>query len=301
MPNLDHAEPAVGSQIHSSPAEVRIWFSEKLEPALSRIQVFDAADSEVDKRNVHVDGSNPALLEVGLPPLKPGKYKVVWRVVSVDTHATSGNFAFEVTLSLRVWKNFALVLRSSSKCLPTTRSAARRLASSLVDKPGNPLAAPLFGGHPLQPPIPPGRGQRTPCRAILIRRVSGFWNVSGGWEGPIAASANFPNKYPNSAFWTRDSSQITEMLERVSKPPSNNSPNQGEPIPNVGFEYQKATAFPLPACRDQRNVHFSIEPASPGLASRGQSRPRLRRMRNRRKGLTPDLDKICALLKAYDR
>ena len=94
---LDHAEPAVGSQIHSSPAEVRIWFSEKLEPALSRIQVFDAAGSEVDKRNVHVDGSNPALLEVGLSPLKPGKYKVVWRVVSVDTHVTSGNFAFEVT------------------------------------------------------------------------------------------------------------------------------------------------------------------------------------------------------------
>jgi hypothetical protein len=33
---LDHAEPAVGSQINSSPAEVRIWFSERLEPALSR-------------------------------------------------------------------------------------------------------------------------------------------------------------------------------------------------------------------------------------------------------------------------
>jgi copper resistance protein C len=94
---LDHAEPAVGSQINSSPAEVRIWFTERLEPVLSRIQVFDAADSEVDKRNVHVDGSNPALLEVGLPSLRPGKYKVVWRVVSVDTHVTTGNFTFEVT------------------------------------------------------------------------------------------------------------------------------------------------------------------------------------------------------------
>jgi copper resistance protein C len=94
---LDHAEPAVGSQINSSPAEVRIWFSERLEPALSRIQVFDAADSEVDKRNVHIDGSNPAILEVALPPLKPGKYKVIWRAVSVDTHVTTGNFTFEVT------------------------------------------------------------------------------------------------------------------------------------------------------------------------------------------------------------
>ncbi|MGA8656942.1 MAG: copper resistance protein CopC [Chthoniobacterales bacterium] len=50
-----------------------------------------------DKRNVHIDGSNPAVLEVALPPLKPGKYKVIWRAVSVDTHVTTGNFTFEVT------------------------------------------------------------------------------------------------------------------------------------------------------------------------------------------------------------
>jgi len=93
---LDHAEPAVGSQIHNSPVEARIWFTEKVEPALSRIQVFDAANSEVDKRNVRIDGSNSALLEVGLPALKPGKYKVVWRVVSVDTHVTTGDFTFEI-------------------------------------------------------------------------------------------------------------------------------------------------------------------------------------------------------------
>jgi methionine-rich copper-binding protein CopC len=91
---LDHAEPAVGSQVHSSPVQVRIWFTERLEPVLSRIQVFDAANSEVDKRNVHIDGSNPALLEVGLSPLPPGKYRVVWRVVSVDTHVTTGDFTF---------------------------------------------------------------------------------------------------------------------------------------------------------------------------------------------------------------
>ena len=94
---LDHAEPAVGSQVHDPPAQVKIWFTERLEPALSRIQVFDAANSEVDKRDVHIDGSNPALLEVAIPPLKPGKYKVIWRVVSVDTHVTTGNFTFEVT------------------------------------------------------------------------------------------------------------------------------------------------------------------------------------------------------------
>ena len=38
---IDHAEPAVGSQIHDAPAQVKIWFTEKLEPALSKIQIFD--------------------------------------------------------------------------------------------------------------------------------------------------------------------------------------------------------------------------------------------------------------------
>src|SRR6202011_73050 len=30
---VDHAEPAVGSQIRSAPTQVKIWFTEKLEPA----------------------------------------------------------------------------------------------------------------------------------------------------------------------------------------------------------------------------------------------------------------------------
>ena len=94
---LDRAEPAVGNQVHSPPTQVKIWFTERLEPALSKIQVFDSSGQQVDKRNVQADKSYPILLSVSLPELRPGKYKVVWRVVSVDTHVTTGNFAFEVT------------------------------------------------------------------------------------------------------------------------------------------------------------------------------------------------------------
>jgi hypothetical protein len=93
---LERAQPAVGSTVQTSPAEVRIWFSEKIEPALSMIQVFDASGREVDKRDVHLDRSNHALLHVSLPALGPGTYKVVWRVVSVDTHVTNGSFNFRV-------------------------------------------------------------------------------------------------------------------------------------------------------------------------------------------------------------
>jgi copper resistance protein C len=93
---VDHAEPAVGSQIHGAPAQVKIWFTEKLEPALSKIQVFDSSGQQIDKRDIKIDQSNAVLLTVSLPALKPGKYKVVWRAVSVDTHVTTGNFTFEM-------------------------------------------------------------------------------------------------------------------------------------------------------------------------------------------------------------
>jgi methionine-rich copper-binding protein CopC len=93
---LERAEPAVGSSVQTSPAEVRICFTENIEPALSTVQVFTADGKEIDKRDVHLDRSNQAIIHVSLPLLQPGIYKVVWRVVSVDTHVTNGNFTFRV-------------------------------------------------------------------------------------------------------------------------------------------------------------------------------------------------------------
>ena len=93
---LKDAEPGVGSTVQTSPNEVRIRFTENIEPSFSSIQVFDASGNEVDKRDVHLDRSDHALLQISLPRLKAGIYKVVWRVVSVDTNVTNGSFTFRV-------------------------------------------------------------------------------------------------------------------------------------------------------------------------------------------------------------
>ena len=93
---LERAEPAVGSTVQTSPREIRVLFTEKIEPALSSIRVFDTSGREVDKRDVHLDRSNHALLHVSLPRLEAGSYKVEWRVVSIDTHVTNGSFSFRV-------------------------------------------------------------------------------------------------------------------------------------------------------------------------------------------------------------
>ena len=94
---LQQAEPGVGSTLQASPSEVKIRFTEKIEPAFSKIQVFAESGKEVDKRDVHLDRSDHALLHVSLPRLGAGTYKVVWHVVSVDTHVTSGSFTFTVS------------------------------------------------------------------------------------------------------------------------------------------------------------------------------------------------------------
>jgi methionine-rich copper-binding protein CopC len=91
---LEHAEPAVGSTVHAAPAHVRLWFSERLEPAFSSAQIEDASGRRIDTSGGKVDASDPTLLEIAAPPLAPGRYRVKWRVLSVDTHVTQGDFTF---------------------------------------------------------------------------------------------------------------------------------------------------------------------------------------------------------------
>lgn len=92
----DHAEPKVGATVNSSPAQVRIWFSGALEPAFCTIVVQDANGRKVDKGDGHVAPSDVTLLEVGLPPLSPGVYRVFWNVVARDGHRTVGDYSFVV-------------------------------------------------------------------------------------------------------------------------------------------------------------------------------------------------------------
>jgi methionine-rich copper-binding protein CopC len=94
---LDRAEPRSGSMLTASPPRVRLWFTGALEPAYSRVHVVNAAGERVDAGDSQVDAGNRAVLTVSLPALPPGAYKVVWRILSVDTHVSEGDFSFRVT------------------------------------------------------------------------------------------------------------------------------------------------------------------------------------------------------------
>ena len=90
------AEPAIDSAVSPAPREVKIWFTGKLEPAFSKLDVRDAAGKGVDQGDAAVEPQDTTLMHVSLKPLQAGTYKVHWHAVSVDTHVTDGNFTFTV-------------------------------------------------------------------------------------------------------------------------------------------------------------------------------------------------------------
>jgi methionine-rich copper-binding protein CopC len=92
---LDHSSPKVGSTVAAAPRELLLWFTEKLEPAFSAVEVRSAQGAVVSGR-AQVAGGDATELRVPLKALPPGTYSVSWRVLSVDTHRTQGSFSFRV-------------------------------------------------------------------------------------------------------------------------------------------------------------------------------------------------------------
>jgi len=89
---LDHASPAVGATVSSSPGQVTLSFTQNLEPKFSGGQVLSSSGARMDAGS-SASGNTMRISVKGLPP---GTYTVRWHVLSVDTHKTQGSFSFRV-------------------------------------------------------------------------------------------------------------------------------------------------------------------------------------------------------------
>src|SRR6476661_10934444 len=92
---LDHASPRVGNTVATAPKEVVLWFTQKLEPAFSSIEVRNEQGASVTGGKATVVGDRTQM-RIPLKTLPKGTYKVLWHVLSVDTHRTQGDFSFRV-------------------------------------------------------------------------------------------------------------------------------------------------------------------------------------------------------------
>lgn len=88
--------PAQRATLVEAPPRVELWFNERLEPAYSKASVTNEAGEQVDRRDVAVSAEDPRRLSVSLPPLKPGRYTVSFRVLSVDGHVVESRLSFAI-------------------------------------------------------------------------------------------------------------------------------------------------------------------------------------------------------------
>ena len=88
--------PAQRSSLTESPPRVELWFNERLEPAYSRASVTDEAGTQIDLRDALVSKEDARRLSISLPPLRPGRYAVKFRVLSVDGHVVESSLTFTV-------------------------------------------------------------------------------------------------------------------------------------------------------------------------------------------------------------
>jgi hypothetical protein len=93
---LDHAVPAVGSTVSTAPPELRLSFTQELEPSFSGLTLSGDDGQAVATGAAAIDPRNRAEMVLKLPPLPPGHYRVNWHAVSIDTHRTEGTFTFDI-------------------------------------------------------------------------------------------------------------------------------------------------------------------------------------------------------------
>lgn len=92
--HLEKAQPAADSK-SAEIKEIRLTFSEAVEPRLSSIRLQTSEERTVTEPGAEVDGADPKVLVVHLyEKLPPGQYKVLWSVVAADGHKMNGSYSF---------------------------------------------------------------------------------------------------------------------------------------------------------------------------------------------------------------
>lgn len=95
---LLRSDPAKDAVLSIAPQQVRMWFSESLNPAFTTAVVVDASNKRVDKADARVSASDNTEMDVSLRPnLPPAVYIVVYRTDSADDgHILRGSFIFSI-------------------------------------------------------------------------------------------------------------------------------------------------------------------------------------------------------------
>src|SRR2546426_2931628 len=95
---LLRSDPAQDSVLSIPPQQVRMWFSEDLNPTFTTADVINGARERVDNHDAHISPNDTKEMDLTLQPnLPPAVYIVVYRTQSAaDGHILTGSFIFSV-------------------------------------------------------------------------------------------------------------------------------------------------------------------------------------------------------------
>jgi methionine-rich copper-binding protein CopC len=93
---LIRSQPGPFEVLDSAPAEVQLWFNERLEDEFNAIEVIDSTGRHVEKGIARVKRKDRTNLSVPLGNLLSGSYVIRWRILSLDGHPARGRFIFTV-------------------------------------------------------------------------------------------------------------------------------------------------------------------------------------------------------------
>jgi hypothetical protein len=93
---LERASPMVGSVVHAAPAALSLRFSEPVEPALCTISLTRSDGAAIALAPPAPAEHGTVLIAAVRGAMSAGTYRAHWRVVSVDTHVTQGDFSFRI-------------------------------------------------------------------------------------------------------------------------------------------------------------------------------------------------------------
>ncbi|HEV8192608.1 MAG TPA: copper resistance protein CopC, partial [Ktedonobacterales bacterium] len=91
------SDPQANAILQAPPSQVRMWFSEDVNPFSSKLVVVDPTNREVDQKDSHINASDSREMDLSLPLLPAGTYVVAWRTQSAeDGHIAAGSFLFRI-------------------------------------------------------------------------------------------------------------------------------------------------------------------------------------------------------------
>jgi methionine-rich copper-binding protein CopC len=93
---LEKSAPAADEKLVTAPKEIRLWFHEKPEAALTTIAVVGTDSTKVATGKVHTT-DDPLLVAAAVTgAIAPGGYIVRWKTSGKDGHVIKGSYSFRV-------------------------------------------------------------------------------------------------------------------------------------------------------------------------------------------------------------